>query len=76
MVQTKIFKSNKSQAVRLPKAVSMPEEIKEVDVIAVGNQRIISPAGTAWDAWFDGESVTADYLDTREQPVAQERESL
>ena len=39
MVQTRVFKSNKSQAVRLPKAVEMPDGIKDVDVVAIGNTR-------------------------------------
>ena len=76
MVQTTIFKSNKSQAVRLPKAVAMPEDVKNVDVVAVGNKRIISPAGTAWDDWFDGEGVSEDFMASRDQPAPQERESF
>ncbi|MCI5140133.1 MAG: AbrB/MazE/SpoVT family DNA-binding domain-containing protein, partial [Candidatus Electrothrix sp. AR1] len=42
--RTKIFKSNRSQAVRLPKSVSFPESIKDVEIIAIGNKRIIAPA--------------------------------
>ena len=76
MIQTTVFKSNKSQAVRLPKPVAMPEGVKEVDVVAVGNRRIISPAGTAWDEWFDGGKVSSDFMVDRAQPQAQERESL
>ncbi|MEM0911931.1 MAG: type II toxin-antitoxin system VapB family antitoxin [Pseudomonadota bacterium] len=73
-VRTTIFKSNKSQAVRLPKAVEMPKNIKNVDIVAQGNNRIISPAGTAWDAWFEGESVSDDFMGNRDQPIPQERE--
>lgn len=76
MVQTRVFKSNKSQAVRLPKAVEMPENIKDVDVVAVGNTRIISPAGTAWDEWFDAEGVSDDFMEQRLQPETQKRESF
>lgn len=76
MIKTTVFKSNKSQAVRLPKAVALPERVKEVEVVAVGNRRIISPAGTAWDDWFDEDAVTDDYLSAREQPQTQERESF
>jgi len=76
MVQTRVFKSNKSQAVRLPKAVEMPENIKDVDVVAVGNTRIISPAGKAWDEWFDAEGVSDDFMESRSQPETQERESF
>ncbi len=76
VVKTKVFKSNKSQAVRLPKPVALPESVKEVDVIAVGNKRIISPAGTAWDDWFDEGPASKDFMAERNQPEAQERESF
>ena len=76
MVQTTIFKSNKSQAVRLPKAVAMPEDVKEVEVVALGNKRIISPAGAAWDDWFDGPGVSDDFMQSRDQPQAQERDGF
>ena len=75
-VHTKVFKSNKSQAVRLPKAVALPDTIVEVEIVAVGNTRIISPAGRSWDDWFDSPGVSSDFMTTREQPVDQERESL
>jgi antitoxin VapB len=74
MVQTTVFKSNTSQAVRLPKDVALPDNVKLVDVVAVGNRRIISPAGTAWDEWFENGSVSADFMSDRSQPVAQNRE--
>jgi antitoxin VapB len=76
LVQTRVFKSNKSQAVRLPKAVEMPENIKDVDVVAVGNTRIISPAGKAWDEWFDAEGISDDFMESRLQPETQEGESF
>lgn len=75
-VQTSIFKSNRSQAVRLPKAVEMPQHVKSVDIVAQGNKRIISPSGTAWDAWFEGEGVSDDFMETRNQPAPQTRESF
>ncbi|MEM0912853.1 MAG: type II toxin-antitoxin system VapB family antitoxin [Pseudomonadota bacterium] len=72
-VRTTIFKSNKSQAVRLPKAVEMP---KNVEIVAQGNKRIISPVGAAWVAWFEGEGVSYDFMDARDQPTPQTRESF
>ncbi|UZE18316.1 antitoxin [Pseudomonas sp. B21-054] len=74
MKQTTLFMSNRSQAVRLPKTVAMPNDVKRVDVIATGRARIITSAGEAWDSWFDGDSVTADFMTEREQPANQERE--
>ena len=76
MEQTTIFMSNRSQAVRLPKAVAMPGDVKRVEVIAIGRTRVITPAGESWDSWFDGDSVTTDFMDDRDQAFDQERESF
>ncbi|MEC6481664.1 toxin-antitoxin system antitoxin VapB, partial [Escherichia coli] len=35
-METTVFLSNRSQVVRLPKAVALPENVKRVEVIAVG----------------------------------------
>ena len=71
---TKIFKSNRSQAVRLPKDVELPESVIEVDIVAIGNKRIITPTGSSWDDWFEGPVVTSDFMVDRDQPADQERE--
>ena len=76
MVQTSVFKSNTSQAVRLPKDVALPEGVKRVDVVAIGNKRIISPAGTAWDDWFENGATSDDFMTERAQPESQSREKL
>lgn len=76
MDQTTLFMSNHHQAVRQPKAVAMPSDVKRVDVIAVGSAHVIAPAGEVWDSWFDGDSATADFMAERKQPDNQERESV
>lgn len=76
MDQGAVFQSNRSQAVRLPKAVALPADVKRVDVVAVGRTRIITPAGESWDSWFKGEGVTADFMAERDQPAEQEREGF
>ena len=76
MEQTTVFKSNRSQAVRLPKAVALPDSVTRVDVIALGQTRLIVPAGQAWQSWFDGDGVSEDFLSTRDQPGDQEREGF
>jgi len=75
-VRTTVFLSNRSQAVRLPKLVALPTTVKEVDIIAIGDTRIITPAGISWDAWFDGPGVSDDFMVEREQPGDQKREAL
>ncbi|MFB9866761.1 type II toxin-antitoxin system VapB family antitoxin [Vreelandella sulfidaeris] len=76
MEKAAVFKSNRSQAVRMPKSLALPENITRVDVIALGRARLITPVGEAWDSWFDGQSVTADFMSEREQPNEQEREAF
>jgi len=75
-VRTRVFKSNKSQAVRLPKAVSFPESIQDIEIVAIGNTRIISPVGQSWDDWFDAPGVSTDFMVDRQQPEDQLREAL
>lgn len=76
MEQGSVFLSNRSQAVRLPKAAALPDDVKRVDVISIGRTRILTPVGESWDSWFDGEGVTSDFMSDREQPADQERESF
>lgn len=76
MEQGAVFQSNRSQAIRLPKAVALPDDVKRVDVVALGRTRIITPAGESWDSWFDNEGVSADFMNDREQPEDQEREAF
>ena len=75
-IQTTVFKSNRSQAVRLPKAVAFPESIKNVEITSIGNKRVITPVGQSWDEWFDASGVSSDFMEDRQQPEDQIRESL
>lgn len=76
MEHTTLFKSNRSQAVRLPKAIAFPDDVREVSIIKAGKARIIVPAAAAWDVWFDGPGVSADFMSERDQPQDQQRESF
>ncbi len=73
MEQSTVFKSNKSQAIRLPKPVALPDSVKKVDIVVLGKARLITPAGESWDSWFDGIGVSDDFMLEREQPLQQER---
>ncbi|MGL5668041.1 MAG: type II toxin-antitoxin system VapB family antitoxin [Shewanella sp.] len=75
-MESTVFMTNRTQAVRLPKPVALPADVKQVEVIAVGRSRIISPKGEAWDAWFSGLDVSDDFMMERDQPEAQGRESF
>ncbi|WP_261641904.1 type II toxin-antitoxin system VapB family antitoxin [Erwinia mallotivora] len=61
---------------KLAKAIALPDNVKYVDIVAVGRTRIISPAGEIWNAWFEEETASADFMLAREQPGTHEREDF
>ena len=77
MAHATIFKTNRSQAVRLPKAVAFPDNVREVEIIKLGQTRLIVPVGLRWDDFFrNGPSVSEDFMQDPEQPAAEGREQL
>ena len=77
MTKSTVFKTNKTQAVRLPKAVAFPEGVREVEIIVTGKGRLITPVGHLWDDFFkNGPHVSDDFMKEREDPPPQEREPL
>jgi antitoxin VapB len=69
--------TNRSQAVRLPKAVAFPENVREVDILKLGSNRLIVPKGRRWDdLFFHGPRLGEDVLVERVQPPAEEREPI
>ena len=52
MTQATLFKSNQTQAVRLPKAVAFPDDVKKVEVVVLGKSRLLTPSENLWDEWF------------------------
>jgi antitoxin VapB len=70
-----VFTSNRSQAVRLPKAVAFPNDVHKVDILKIGRSRVIVPQGRRWDDLFvSGPRASEDFLAEHEQPKAEERE--
>ena len=43
MKQTTVFKSNRSQAVRLPKDVALPDDVRQVDILCIGRGDRVGP---------------------------------
>jgi antitoxin VapB len=72
-IRTRLFQSNRSQAVRLPKDVSFPPGVREVTILREGSRRVIVPADAVWDDFFDEPGVE---FPEREQPERQERDPL
>jgi antitoxin VapB len=74
MALTKLFKSNTTQAVRLPRGVAFADDVTEVEIVVVGDARVVTPVGRRWDYYFNhGLAVTEDFMEDRGQPAEQER---
>ena len=66
MVASTLFTNNRTQAVRLPAELRLPNDIKRVDVRARGNERIIAPINHSWDSFFnEGPQATSDFMAER-----------
>ena len=77
MTATTVFTNNRSQAIRLPAELRLPDNVKRVDVRARGCERIIAPLGQTWDSFFlSDERVTDDFMTTRASQNQPEREAL
>jgi antitoxin VapB len=72
-----VFVNNRTQAVRLPLDVRLPEGVHKVEIRARGNERIIAPLGQTWDSFFlSGTPVSDDFLPERAGQHQSEREAL
>lgn len=72
-----VFINNRTQAVRLPLDVRLPEGVHKVEVRVRGNERIIAPVGETWDSFFmNAPVVSDDFMPERASQDQSERESL
>ena len=72
-----VFINNRTQAVRLPVDVRLPDGVHKVDVRVRGHERIIAPVGHSWDSFFlDGPPVSDDFMAECASQHQAERESL
>ena len=69
MSRTRLFQTNKSQAVRLNKDVAFPKGVREVTVLRDGPRRVIVPSNAVWDDFFAAPGFD---LGERDQPPMQE----
>jgi antitoxin VapB len=77
MATSTVFINNRTQAVRLPAELRLPENVKQVSVRARGKERIIAPLESSWDSFFlDGPAVSDDFMAERASQDQPEREPL
>lgn len=74
---TTVFTKGRSQAVRLPADVRLPDGVKKVCVRAQGVDRIVSPVGHTWDEFFlKGPQASEDFMAERAPQQQPEREAF
>lgn len=70
-----LFRSNRSQAVRIPKDLEFPEGVKKVSISRDGDKIIIAPEGNFWNDFFD-RGPNPDFPERFPQGEYEERESF
>ena len=74
MSRSTVFKNNKTQAIRVPKALAFPDDVKEVEIKRDGENLVVMPVRrNSWKSFFALPRIDADFLNDREQPPMQER---
>ena len=77
MAVSTVFNNNRTQAVRLPAEIRFPDSVKKVEVRAVGQERIISPAQSTWDSFFvGGVAASEDFMAESASQSQSDREPL
>jgi len=77
MATSTVFINNRTQAVRLPSELRLPDGVKQVSVRARGKERIIAPLAETWDSFFlNGPTVSPDFMETRATQEQPEREAF
>jgi len=74
---TSVFSNNRTQAVRIPAELRLPDSVKKVQVRARGVERLITPVGQTWDSFFiNGPEPTDDFMAERAPQEQPPREDL
>jgi antitoxin VapB len=71
MTRTRLFQSNRSQALRLPKDVAVPASFTDVAIFRDGARRVVVPSDAVWDDFFDRPGIE---IGERSQRPRQHRE--
>lgn len=72
---SRLFRSNRSQAVRIPKEMEFPASVSDVDVIEHGIVRILVPKKLSVEEWIRfGPRLSEDFPSDIEDLPPQERD--
>lgn len=66
MMYASVFLNNRTQAVRIPAEFRFDDNIKQVMIRKVGNERILTPMDSVWDSFFlSDERASDDFMSER-----------
>lgn len=66
MTTSTAFIKNRSQAIKLPTALRLPDNVMRVDVHSRGCERVIATLGQTWDSFFlSGPQVADGFMSER-----------
>lgn len=68
-----LFKSNRNQAVRIPKDMEFPDSLDRVVIRKVGNSLMLTPKDALWEDFFAMLPIDDDFVAPEDAPP-QERD--
>ena len=71
MERGSVLMTDGTQTIRLPNSMRLPDGVTSVDIVRRGRALIIVPSKASWAEWFEGETVSDDFMAERDQPEAQ-----
>jgi antitoxin VapB len=79
-MKSTVFKNNRTQAIRIPKALAFPDDVKEVEIVKHGRGLLIQPRSkrkfASWEEYFAKRTAaSADFMPERDDPAPQIRKS-
>ncbi|WP_243453711.1 type II toxin-antitoxin system VapB family antitoxin [Sandaracinobacteroides saxicola] len=76
MIPMRLFRNNRSQAVRIPRALAFPDDVRDVTIRREGDRLVLEPlrpkTATNWEEFFA--MPGAEDFPEREQPPEQVRD--
>ncbi len=77
MTKSTVFKTHRTQAVRIPKELAFRDSVKEVEIVQEGENLVVMPKKGGWREWFEnGPHVSDDFMTERDQGEPDKREEL
>lgn len=80
-MKSTVFKNNRTQAIRIPKALAFPDDVKEVEIVRDGDTLVVTPKppkkAMTWAKYFaTAPRMPDDFMRERDDPPPEDRQAL